>query len=59
MCESNQSRYFKPVTQDLGKLLNPTLQPNNAPATAQLVSASPAYKKHATYKEIAISTYCN
>ena len=41
ICPSNQPLCFSPLSQVGGRALLPSLQPNRAPATAPLVSASP------------------
>ena len=44
ICPSNQPLCFSPLSQVGGRALLPSLQPNRAPATAPLVSASPPCK---------------
>lgn len=46
ICPSNQFLCFSPSRQESGSLLAPSLQPSKAPATAPLVSASPACKRN-------------
>ena len=48
ICPSNQPLCFSPLSQVGGRALLPSLQPNRAPATAPLVSASPPCKMRNT-----------
>ena len=48
ICPPNQPLCFSPLSQVGGRALEPSLQPNRAPATAPLVSASPPCKMRNT-----------